>query len=152
MTVLFRQIICEGWHFTHTWTALASPDHFTKREFWGHKTSSTLPLLILVLVLNQERQRSCIRVLWVPILPRSRILEVFQQCGLLLCFFNFITCKRSFVVALHAECSLVVGIRHNRLYHPFHLTIKSTLLSWAHPSATLLPVAWIGCPISGYHH
>ena len=25
-----RPVICEGWHFTHTWKTLTSPHHFTK--------------------------------------------------------------------------------------------------------------------------
>jgi len=28
-------VICKGWHFTHTWKALAWPHHFTKRGGLG---------------------------------------------------------------------------------------------------------------------
>jgi len=30
-----RSVICQDWHFTNTWKALASPHHFTKREGLG---------------------------------------------------------------------------------------------------------------------
>ena len=44
----FCPVICEGWHFTHMWKALAWPHHFTKRGGLGHKSSLTTPLLIEV--------------------------------------------------------------------------------------------------------
>ena len=56
-TMMFK--INGGWHFIRMWKPLAWPHHFTKREGWVHKTSSTLLLFIEVPASSLESGGSC---------------------------------------------------------------------------------------------
>jgi hypothetical protein len=74
--VIDAYVLCEGWHFSHTWKALACPQHSIKRKVLTHKTSLTPPLFIEVSVPSQKSERSCICVLVASIWPLSTIFFI----------------------------------------------------------------------------
>jgi hypothetical protein len=86
-------VICEGWHFTHTWKAPASMQ--LRWQVYAHNTSFAPSLFIEINAQSQEGAWSCICVLEVSILPLYEFsigfwkcsdsvvfLEMFRQCGI----------------------------------------------------------------------
>jgi hypothetical protein len=75
-----RSVICQDWHFTNTWKALASPHHFTKRE-------GLTPSTFYWSVCTKPEHWCCGYIFCLFMQFWYLILELVQQCQF---FFSFI--------------------------------------------------------------
>ena len=105
-------------------------------KVWTHTTSLTPPLFIQVPVPSQERERSCIWVLWVSMLPIwYLIVELFRQYDVF-CF-SFLDIKKTDIVRCLAGTTIYLSWRKDRCFTAFvsmkiddALVIISSLRFW----------------------
>jgi hypothetical protein len=78
-----RSVICQDWHFTNTWKALASPHHFTKRE-------GLTPSTFYWSVCTKPEHWCCGYIFCLFMQFWYLILELVQQCQFFFSFINTI--------------------------------------------------------------